>query len=117
MRSPPRPVNAPRIPLATPAAPATKITKTGALTRFPFTHDDHRDKIGRDLRSLQGGQEHALPAERPLLGLPIALLAAVVIGVSRLVLGMHSLPEVVAWPVERGLAAYLEWVAQESAPR
>jgi periplasmic divalent cation tolerance protein len=29
----------------------------------------------------------------------------------------YSLPEVIAWPIERGLAAYLEWVAQESEPR
>jgi periplasmic divalent cation tolerance protein len=29
----------------------------------------------------------------------------------------YSLPEVIAWPVARGLAAYLEWVAQESTPR
>lgn len=25
----------------------------------------------------------------------------------------YSLPEVVAWPIERGLAAYLDWVARE----
>jgi periplasmic divalent cation tolerance protein len=28
----------------------------------------------------------------------------------------YCVPEVIAWPVERGLAAYLEWVARESAP-
>jgi len=28
----------------------------------------------------------------------------------------YSVPEVIAWPVERGLAAYLEWVARESTP-
>ena len=28
----------------------------------------------------------------------------------------YSLPEVIAWPIERGLAAYLDWVAHESRP-
>lgn len=28
----------------------------------------------------------------------------------------YSVPEVIAWPVERGLAAYLDWVARESTP-
>ena len=28
----------------------------------------------------------------------------------------YSLPEIIAWPVERGLAAYLDWVARETAP-
>ncbi len=28
----------------------------------------------------------------------------------------YSLPEIVAWPVERGLAGYLEWVAKETSP-
>ena len=28
----------------------------------------------------------------------------------------YSVPEVIAWPIERGLAAYLEWVARESTP-
>jgi periplasmic divalent cation tolerance protein len=27
----------------------------------------------------------------------------------------YSLPEIVAWPVERGLAGYLRWVEQETA--
>ena len=26
----------------------------------------------------------------------------------------YTVPEVIAWPVERGLAAYLEWVERES---
>jgi periplasmic divalent cation tolerance protein len=29
----------------------------------------------------------------------------------------YSLPEIVAWPVERGLPEYLSWVEQETAPR
>jgi periplasmic divalent cation tolerance protein len=28
----------------------------------------------------------------------------------------YSVPEVIAWPVSRGHAAYLDWVVQESAP-
>jgi periplasmic divalent cation tolerance protein len=28
----------------------------------------------------------------------------------------YSLPEVIAWPIERGLGAYLEWVERESRP-
>ena len=28
----------------------------------------------------------------------------------------YSLPEVVAWPIERGLPAYVNWVEQESRP-
>ena len=28
----------------------------------------------------------------------------------------YSLPEVIAWPAARGLAAYLEWVERESRP-
>ena len=27
----------------------------------------------------------------------------------------YSLPEIIAWPVERGLAAYLDWIARETA--
>ena len=29
----------------------------------------------------------------------------------------YSVPEVIAWPVSRGYAAYLEWVLQESTPK
>ena len=28
----------------------------------------------------------------------------------------YSVPEVIAWPVERGLPGYLQWVEQESRP-
>jgi periplasmic divalent cation tolerance protein len=28
----------------------------------------------------------------------------------------YSVPEVIAWPVSRGLAAYLDWVERESRP-
>ena len=28
----------------------------------------------------------------------------------------YSVPEVIAWPVSRGFAGYLDWVARESAP-
>jgi periplasmic divalent cation tolerance protein len=28
----------------------------------------------------------------------------------------YALPEIVAWPVERGLPAYLQWVEDESRP-
>ena len=28
----------------------------------------------------------------------------------------YTLPEIIAWPVEMGLPAYLEWVEKESAP-
>jgi periplasmic divalent cation tolerance protein len=28
----------------------------------------------------------------------------------------YSLPEIVAWPIERGLAGYLRWVEDETAP-
>ena len=28
----------------------------------------------------------------------------------------YELPEIIAFPVERGLAAYLEWVAAETTP-
>ena len=29
----------------------------------------------------------------------------------------YSLPEIISWPVERGLPEYLDWVAQETTPR
>lgn len=28
----------------------------------------------------------------------------------------YSLPEIIAWPIERGFGAYLEWVERESGP-
>ena len=28
----------------------------------------------------------------------------------------YSVPEIVAWPIERGLPAYLEWVGSETRP-
>jgi periplasmic divalent cation tolerance protein len=28
----------------------------------------------------------------------------------------YDLPEIIAWPVENGLAAYLDWVEREAAP-
>jgi periplasmic divalent cation tolerance protein len=28
----------------------------------------------------------------------------------------YALPEIVAWPVERGLPAYLQWVEDETRP-
>jgi periplasmic divalent cation tolerance protein len=28
----------------------------------------------------------------------------------------HALPEIVAWPVERGLPAYLKWIEDETRP-
>ena len=28
----------------------------------------------------------------------------------------YSVPEVISWPIERGLPAYVEWVEQESRP-
>ncbi len=28
----------------------------------------------------------------------------------------YSLPEVIAWPIERGLPAYVDWVERESRP-
>ena len=28
----------------------------------------------------------------------------------------YSVPEVIAWPIEQGLGAYLEWVERESRP-
>jgi periplasmic divalent cation tolerance protein len=29
----------------------------------------------------------------------------------------YSVPEIIAWPVQRGLPAYLDWVEQESSPK
>ena len=28
----------------------------------------------------------------------------------------YSVPEIIAWPIEQGLAAYLKWVEDETAP-
>jgi len=28
----------------------------------------------------------------------------------------HSLPEILAWPIEQGLAGYLQWIEDETAP-
>jgi periplasmic divalent cation tolerance protein len=28
----------------------------------------------------------------------------------------YDLPEIIAWPIENGLAAYLDWVRRETAP-
>jgi periplasmic divalent cation tolerance protein len=29
----------------------------------------------------------------------------------------YSVPEIIAWPIARGLPAYLGWVEQESSPK
>ena len=61
-----------------------------------------------------GGLAALLTRQRASI-LPVALLAAVVIGVSRLVLGMHSLPEVVLGALV-GLAGAMALLALAGAP-
>ena len=61
----------------------------------------------------EGRDEEA--SEHPVL---IKTTRARYADLERAIRGLHpyELPEIIAWPVEKGLAGYLEWVEREVAP-
>ena len=61
----------------------------------------------------EGRDEEA--SEHPVL---IKTTRARYADLERAIRGLHpyELPEIIAWPVEKGLAGYLDWVEREVAP-